>query len=242
MFPLIFNGSQIMSEAPRDTGHDMAELFLKALKDLDAIRQALAPPDLYAALSRERYRRALVRGRRHDERYIQSLVDKLIGSVGADEAVRRINARKAKGQVGRPKGFAYLEIDTRLLQLDYALKFEWEHRLPKSDGRQLSQHARLTKIVDLCWDPEMAKKFGVNFGHHTDQISVVKRLSTREGVVWASNDGTRIHVFLRTGRTKEEREIEIRDYCMSSLTWISVPRPEDWEDAHRRRPDLGLLP
>jgi hypothetical protein len=102
MFPLIFNGFQIMSEAPHDTERDMeTELSLKAL---DAIRRALEPPDLYAALSRERYRRALVRGRRYDERYVQSLVDRLIGSVGVDEAVRRINARKAKRTSRTPQG------------------------------------------------------------------------------------------------------------------------------------------
>jgi hypothetical protein len=143
-----------------------------------------------------------------------------------------------------------LEIDAELLQLGYALKLEWERRLPKSDGRQLSPRARrqlsprarLTKIVNLCWDPEMAKKFGVNLGHHTGKISVVKRLLTRKWAACASKDGTRMHLFLRTGRTEEERELELRDHCMGPLTWISVPRPEVWEDAHRLRPDLGLLP
>jgi hypothetical protein len=63
-------------------------------------------------------------------------VDDLIATVGAEEAIRLIEVRKAKGKAGRPVGLKYQKLDQQLLMLAGALQIEWERRLPQVSAPQ----------------------------------------------------------------------------------------------------------
>jgi hypothetical protein len=188
---LIFNGSQIMSAAPRNGKRNM----LNRYPDMD------------------------------DE----ALIDEMIERFGVDEAVRRIKARKAKGP-GRPKGLAYLQTDAWLLTLTYALAIEWEKRqkhLPPNDRRYLTKPERLKKIIYVCSEhPEIAHRLRVISGLDATKNSVMKRVLTRSCLALPLMD--EFHV----------AEMELAKGTRPAA-W---PLPEDWEEVHRARPDLQLLP
>ena len=131
---------------------------------------------------------------------VEALIDELIERIGINEVIRLVEARKAKGKVGRPPGLKYRQPDQQLLLLAGCLLIEWERRLPQCNPP--SQHALPTKVVNLCCDYETAEVFRrsidplirrkLNF-HISVQSrpSVVKRLLSRlpaaelfEGVCW----------------------------------------------------------
>jgi len=147
IFPLIFNGSQLMSVTPRDMGSDMVG--------------------------------------RESETDAEPLADKLIEKVGFEVAERLIRAREPKGTRGRRPGLAYSDVDRHLILHTSALQIEWQSRLGclPQDKCLPPWHELLGKIVNLCWDREVAERFGVNFGklNYLGQSvdSVVKRLKSR---------------------------------------------------------------
>jgi hypothetical protein len=178
---------------------------------------------------------------------VEALLDKLIEKVGTEEvilgteeAIRRIKAKAGTAKKKRrPPGFAYHRIDTRLLLLAWALRLEWANRLlpplqpidwaysrPQYRGDP-TQHALFKKVVDLCWDRKVAESFGIDFGPFPhlgmSKNAVVKRLMDRPWFIDMDLDNP--------DRGKDERHILDRR-----------PSSEEWEAAHRQRPDLGLLP
>jgi hypothetical protein len=120
-----------------------------------------------------------------------------------------------------------------LLILAAALLIEWGkrgHALPSS-------YALLTKIVDLCSDREACKIFGMVFGQMgASKKSVVKRLIERTKTItlYAKDFPTeKVALPLLRPPKNWSGETTLAGY------W---PPSEAWEDVHRLRPDLQLLP
>jgi hypothetical protein len=146
-----------------------------------------------------------------------------------------IENHKAKGKRGRPVGLKYHEIDQQLMVLASELGIEWETR-----GRpRPSKHALLTKIVDLCWDREACEIFGMWFDPlGPSKASVVTRLMGRKCFPdEMTSDPNKLSFVTRL----------MRESLPDGMTWeggfYSLATPsEAWEEVHRARPDLQLLP
>ncbi len=155
----------------------------------------------------------------------EALANELVEMVGHEEASR---LTKPKSKLGRPEGLKYQKVDQQMLLLAAALLIEWEKRLGKRVP--LARHALLTKIVDLCLDDEACKIAGmwfVNLG--PSKRSIVARLLTRQATLY----GDRAEALIPMMKPPKGS-----DRGMLGM-W---PSPEVWEDVHRLRPDLGLLP
>jgi hypothetical protein len=172
---------------------------------------------------------------------VEALIDRLVHEVGADELIRRIEARKAKGKDerkakgkrGRPVGLKYQEDDQQLLLLAAALQIEWGKRVPEE--RLPTRFALLTKIVDLSWDYEACKIAGIPCNRPGPRkSSVVKRLMSRlQTVTIYAKDFPRGKVAIPLMKPPKGLDRGVVGFR---------PPPEMWENVHRLRPDLRLLP
>jgi hypothetical protein len=245
MFPLIFNGSQLMSATPCDMERDMAdqenEVDVQAFEHLipASSQEPEIDDQMFEFLAHESLRRATLK----NERLIQSLIRELIRIVGHDGVIRRVEARraggeggrKAKGKRGRPVGLKYHEVDQQLMVLATELGIEWETR-----GRpRPSKYALLTKVVDLCSDREACEIFGMWFAPlGPSKASVVTRLMGRKCFPdEMTSDPNKLSFVTRL----------MRENLPDGMTWEGgfyslSPTSEAWEEVHRARPDLQLLP
>jgi hypothetical protein len=168
---------------------------------------------------------------------IEAMIDKLVQEIGADEAIRRIRARKVKGR-GRPKGLKYQRVDQQLLSVAAALAIEREKRLPQGK-RPLSKHALLTKIVDLCSDWEAREILGISgklddaWWGQNNPSSIVKRLMSRVRTAKISaKDSPKEGTATPLMPLPKGLDGGLAGFC---------PPSEAWEKVHRARPHLRLL-
>jgi hypothetical protein len=121
---------------------------------------------------------------------------------------------------------------------------------PATGKRPPTQHALLTKIVDLCSEPVAAQVFGMSFDfpyNNSRKHSVVKRLLSRRselavlrGLGEVEGRFRLMHEFL----ARSEGRFRLMDLPKGSDRGFLGfwPSSEVWENAHRLRPDLHMLP
>jgi hypothetical protein len=230
-FPLIFNGSKIMSEAPRDMERDMTVRWDSTTDAYDVFLANLhLPPDVldeyWSSMSAiagpiepEPPPRPLAPVAQPEIVDPETLIDKAIAMVGFEEVERLIKARKPKKKRGRHD---YTKLDNLLIKFALSLREEWKRRLgrPPGDKGLPTRHALATKIVDLCWDDyDVLKPWGFkclrDFGTDSKK-TVVTRLLGRDASWW--------NAVLMSDDEQDKR------------------RADRWGGWDRRRPDVNLLP
>jgi hypothetical protein len=186
----------------------------------------------------------------------EALADKLVETVGWEEADRLIKARKPKNERGHP---GYDRIDWLLIILAGALREEWRKRLGSSprDRRLPTRHAIATKIVDMLWEDYDATKwlrsmlwtsrdatkrlrclkdFGAN------KKTVVQRLMGRDAIHWEVAFTPEDEHLDELERDYPEVYVQHIEHCPRRVPGEVSAVVEMFEAMHRRRPDLHLLP
>jgi hypothetical protein len=160
----------------------------------------------------------------------------LAGSKGA--AHRLIKAANAKAKSGRHKGLQYRRIDAHLLWLVKLLRFQWMFCLARG-SRLPTRHALIKKIVYLFWDHKARTSFSIrSFGPPgSSPDAAVKRLLSRRPLPLRD-----------IADSKDFRDFGFVRTCQDPLSLggenglYYYPPPELWEEFHRARPELQLLP
>jgi len=118
----------------------------------------------------------------------ESLADKLIEKVGAEEAIQLTQGRKPNNKRGRT---SLESADLWLITLTWALRIEWRKHLPCSpqDRRLPTRHALAQNIVGVFWNDNEMLVPGLigNTRYGASKEAVVKRLMDRP--FWIDNDG-----------------------------------------------------
>jgi hypothetical protein len=258
MLRLIFNGSQIVSAAPRNGKRNMTEYYWDpatplVLTDRQAGRtdayltnvpglvvefiSCLAglfehePPSPLAPVAQPEIVDAA-----------KALIDKAIAMVGFEEVERLIKPHKPKGKRGRPN---YEAMDFVLITLGGAFQIARK----RNGKRLLTPHAITKKIVDLCWDDyDVMKRLGFRKclrDFRSNKETVVKRLLSRNASY--SDPAFDLEFLEELKRDCPEFYATQVSEAMEQLVSGAVSRAAEQRagllDAlHRQRPDLHLLP
>jgi hypothetical protein len=175
-----------------------------------------------------------------------------IKAVGSKrEAKRYIEAAKVQGKPGRRRGLQYHHIDHQLLWLVACLRMEYRVRGLR-DEAEPSKQALITKIVNLCLcDPNACARFGVPGHLGADEDAIIRRLCGRfrdhDAAIGPNKD------LVAKGLYDWTRVMFGDDDAVTfwsaperrgKPTWWGVftPPSELWQEFHRQRPELRLLP